>query len=541
MYSKKISIPHFLRIENLLYILPIILISIYYSIYRFHAQQAVDGGLILSNIVDFPDNFSNVTGALQDSYTFLHQFTLFFLKLNFSVDLISAILMFMIIFFYTFGIYLISFGISKSKAFSLLISLASTLTRENFGNVDYPVMYFTEYTFGMFSLATFGMIVGFISNKNYKLVGLFSIILLASHIIVGIWVLFVLLVTLIFVLKFNKDYSFKIIGRGALIGIPFLIISLLFFYFNINGPENYNINDYDLYLSEWDHHRNIKTIHYKYIFKTFLLIAILTYFYFKTRSKSNSIFYFFLLFSCLGSFLLYLAYKFFPSIFPDFVVRGMPTRLFLLHSVIGYPIMITVIFYYVNYKTNFVEIISSKINKFYFSIFLTLFTIAIISKNYDKVPLKLSILKDNFSYISGNRDKIFWDKIKNTDTKGYFVTGEYSSGPLLRYGLKPYLLNTLYFDHIPGAPYTVTETRFIIENVYGVSFENPPKKHLAAVLDSWYKELFEEREESDWIKLSNKFNISGIVVPSSWKLNIEKKITSKKFTVYFLKDYKQKE
>ena len=82
IYSKKNFVPNFLRIENFLYIFPIILISIYYSIYKFHAQSAVDGGLILSNIVDYPENFSNVTGALQDSYTFLHQFTLFFLKLN---------------------------------------------------------------------------------------------------------------------------------------------------------------------------------------------------------------------------------------------------------------------------------------------------------------------------------------------------------------------------------------------------------------------------------------------------------------------------
>ena len=534
-YSKKSFVPQFLRIENCLYILPIIVISIYYTIYRFEAQSAVDGGLIISDIVNYPDNFSNVLGAIHDSYTFLHQFTLFFLKLNFSVNLISAILMFIIIFFYTLSIYLICLGISKSKTFSLIISLISIISRLNFGDVDYPVMYFSEHTYGTFSLAAFGMIVGFISNKNYKLLGLFSIILLASHIIVGLWSLFILLITLIFVSKFYKDYSFKIITKGALIGIPFLIISLLFFYFDIYGPENYNITDFNLYLSKWDHHRNIETIHYNYILKTFILLAILTYFYFKIRPKENSIMYFFLLFSCLGSLLLYLAYKFFPSIFPGFVVRGMPSRLLLLHSVIGYPIMVSVIIYYVNFKTNFIKIISSKINKFYLSIFLTLISIAIISKNFDKIPTKLSIIQDNFSYITGKREKIFWDKIKNIKTEGYFVTGEHSSGPLLRYGLKPYLLNTLYFDHVPGVPYTATDTRFIIENVYGVSFENPPKQHLASILDSWYKELFEKRSKFDWIKLSNKFNISGIVVPSSWKLNIEKKITSKEFTVYFLK------
>jgi hypothetical protein len=215
----------------------------------------------------------------------------------------------------------------------------------------------------------------------------------------------------------------------------------------------------------------------------------------------------------------------------------MPTRLLLLHTIIGYPVMITAILYYVNYKTNFIKIISSKINRFYLSIFLTIFTIAIISKNFDRVLIKIPVIKNNFSYISGKKERIFWDKIKKTNTDGYFVTGEQSSGPLLRYGLKPYLLNTLYFDHIPGAPYTATDTRFIVENVYGIPFEKPRKRYLAAIPDGWYKELFEKRSKSDWIELSNKFNISGVVVPSKWKLNIAKKITSKEFTVYFLKDY----
>ena len=79
---------------------------------------------------------------------------------------------------YTFGIYLICLGISKSKTYSLIVSIVTIVWRPNFGHVDYPVMYFTEYTYGMFSLATFGVIVGLISNKNYKLTGLFCIILL---------------------------------------------------------------------------------------------------------------------------------------------------------------------------------------------------------------------------------------------------------------------------------------------------------------------------------------------------------------------------
>ena len=72
-YLKKNFVSQFFRIENFLYIIPITLISIYYSIYRFKAQSAVDGGLIISDIVNYPEKFSNVVGAIHDSYTFLHQ------------------------------------------------------------------------------------------------------------------------------------------------------------------------------------------------------------------------------------------------------------------------------------------------------------------------------------------------------------------------------------------------------------------------------------------------------------------------------------
>jgi hypothetical protein len=354
------------KISKINIFLPIILISFYYTVYKFEAQSAVDGGLILSNLINYPENFSNLTGAIQDSYTFLHQFALFFLKLNFSVDFISAIFVFIKIFFYTLGIYLTCLGISNSKNFSLYTSLIFILLRLNFGNVDYSVRYFSEHTYGHFALATFGMIIGLISNKNYKLLGLFSVLLLASHIVVGLWSLSILILSIIIANKFTEDYSYKLIVKGIIIGLPFLIISLIFFYLKMNGPENYDINDFNIYLSKWDFHRNIKTIHYDYIFKTLFLITIYTYFYFNVLNKKNTILFLFIVFSCLGSLLLYLVYKFFPYIFPSFIIRGMPSRLLLLHSVIGYPIIVSIIFYYINNKTNLFKIIYPNINKFYF-------------------------------------------------------------------------------------------------------------------------------------------------------------------------------
>ena len=128
---------------DLYYILPLILLSFYYSIDKFTLQSAVDGGLVLSQFVEFPKNFSNVTSIFFNGWTILHQFSFVLLKLNFSVNSISMIFTFIIIIFYAFGIFYLTLGISKSRKLALVLSLFVIITRESFGDVDYPVLFFS--------------------------------------------------------------------------------------------------------------------------------------------------------------------------------------------------------------------------------------------------------------------------------------------------------------------------------------------------------------------------------------------------------------
>ena len=74
----------------------------------------------------------------------------------------------------------------------------------------------------------------------------------------------------------------------------------------------------------------------------------------------------------------------------------------------------------------------------------------------------------------------------------------------------------------------------IIESVYGINFLNPPINHWPEIRDEWISEKFELRSKNQWLELSKKFNLSAIIVPSSWNLKIQKTITSKKFTLYKL-------
>jgi hypothetical protein len=525
-----------LKIKNFVFIIPLIILSLYYSIYQFESQSAVDGGIILSELVKFPEIFSNITSIFYNGWTILHHFTFILLKLGCSVDLVSIILIFIITIFYTIGIYLLVIGLNQSKILALLIAITVIISRENFGSVDYPVLYFSEHTYGAFSLSAFTLIAGLLSNKNYKTAGLISLLLLSSHLIVGLWVILILFISYFFSLFFLRndeiDNYKKIIFGSLIIMIP-IIISFLFFINNIIDKSTYNIEDYYIYLNQWDHHRNIIEINYDYIIKTILLIFILSIYFFNSNNKKIQIFYLFIVFSCFISLFVYMIVKLFPEFIPSFIVRAMPTRVFLLHSVIGYPIIISVfflliqkrLFNFINFskKIKFIAIIS-----FSFLIFIG------IGINIDKIKQRYLEVKEIFIHGYNKEEKSFWNKVNKIKTDGYFITGFDSSGPLLRYARKPYLINTTYFDHIPYHPYTASETRVIIEEIYGISFTNPPIKFLGVLLDDWYKENFENRYHSEWLELSKKYNISGIITPSDWKLDLQNKIISKKFTAYII-------
>ena len=74
-----------LKFSKYFHTFSIVLICFFYSVDRYVIQLAVDGGLILSGLVTFPENFSNITSVYFNGYEILHYFTLILLKLNFYV------------------------------------------------------------------------------------------------------------------------------------------------------------------------------------------------------------------------------------------------------------------------------------------------------------------------------------------------------------------------------------------------------------------------------------------------------------------------
>ena len=391
------------------------------------------------------------------------------------------------------------------------------------------------------------------ANKNFKVAGLVTAILLSSHIVVGLWTfslfLIVYFIDLFFLKKKNNNCKIalkKIFFGSYLWSIP-IIISLIFYSNNIIENSYYDVKDFNIYMNVWDHHRNIFSINYNYILKTLILSTLVVVYVYYFKQGENLIFSLFILINCFGSLLIYLFFKVIPNSFiPQIFINLMFSRVFVLHSVIGYPLIISIIFFIykkLNFKINLNFI---KYKKLFISIFIILILVLSFNingffnktKNFYTNKIEKRLFKFSitlFNKKSMNDDDFFWKKIREISSDGYYVTTFNSSGPTLRYGRKPHILNTSFIDSVAYFPYIATETRLILENIYGISFEEPPTKFLGAIIDTCFRDIFEKRSIDDWKKISKKYNISGVIVPSDWNLQIEDKIISQKFIAYILK------
>ena len=93
----------------------LLIISYFLTIDNFSLQSAVDGGLVLSREVEFPDKFTNVTAVHFNSWLFLNHVSLILIKLNFNAFIISKIFLYISTIFFSFGIFLIVKNLTKSN------------------------------------------------------------------------------------------------------------------------------------------------------------------------------------------------------------------------------------------------------------------------------------------------------------------------------------------------------------------------------------------------------------------------------------------
>ena len=121
-------------------------------------------------------------------------------------------------------------------------------------------------------------------------------------------------------------------------------------------------------------------------------------------------------------------------------------------------------------------------------------------------------------------------------SNGYILTTYSTSIISMRKSLKPILLDVTSFDFVPYYPNTAKNLSRIIENVYGIPFDNPPSNIAKRpfLLDEDVKSNFENYSEEKWKELSKDYNFFGIIVPIDWNINLSNSSKNEKFAFYIM-------
>jgi len=204
----------------------------------------------------------------------------------------------------------------------------------------------------------------------------------------------------------------------------------------------------------------------------------------------------------------------------------MPTRFTTLHSIIGWPLLLGMLF-----------VLTKEFSK-KFSYILIIFIITSYSISHHKVFFKLHnlFIKNTSNQMESVKETNFWNNIKEIKSNGYILTTYSTSIVSMRKSLKPILLDVTSFDFVPYYPNTAKNLSKIIENVYGIPFDNPPSNitNQPFLLDKDIKLNFENYSEEKWKELSKNYNFFGIIVPVNWNINLSPSRKTEKFAFYVI-------
>jgi hypothetical protein len=527
MYLKK-----FFYSEKIIFFI-IIILSIFFSISYSFDQIAIEGGLVIAGIIKYPDEFSIMEVFYKNSWSVINQITAILLKFNLSNIIISRIIIFISTYLYFLGIFFIIKNLTNKIYLSFILSFFILLFRKYLGHLDYPTMIFHELTWGMISGSVTTFVFGLLFNRQLFLAGFFTAILIGLHILVGLWIFFVIVTSLIICKIFysnfyNKILIFKKLSIGFFLGsAPILFFFFYYFLNRIPAPE-IDIDLYKIYLANWDWHLNVPGgVVLSYLTFSILLLIVI---YFLQNQKLFFELQFALLVIFISIFFsgtLYIFYKLMPNIFPIFLLKVMPPRYFILHSVITYPILFSSIYIFVNSYFNKKKYSKNILN------FIFLFLIFYYSAtHYKYILLRIDNFKVNLENKINLEDQVFWQKVKNENIDGFILTTQETNEPTFRIAHKPILIRTTSMDVMRMLPYTTRKYKEIVEEVYYVSFFNPPKKYLSSIPDIYFKKTFESRSRAEWIRISQMHNISSVIVPKEWKLNLNLKFNNENFSYY---------
>jgi len=526
--------------ENIFFSTLLVLSSLFFALsYNFETRGLVEG-TIQSGIINYPNEFNLFRDISINAWSLPIQIISILVKANISPVIISMIVIFISTLIFFAGVFIITRSLTHSSILAFLVSFLVVLLKKHFGHLDYPTMMFSEHTNGLMAQAISTLVFALLINNNLKLSFFLSGLLISVHFTVGLWLNFIILLTLILRFKRYKNIVFnKQIFIYFFLGLS---VTLLSFYLSLaqKMPINFNfdIEAYKTYMRVWEDHRTAwglysNWINYDYIAKTLILILLISV-YLKTRITQNNLDFGIniLLISVILSLFVYIAYKYFYFLFPDIIVRVMPTRFFLLHSIIGWPVIFSILY----------VLLKSAIKKFYFKnnyihfLFVLIIIINLVQHNYNFIE-RYNGIKSNF-LINNKVDKEdeFWNLIKKTEIDGFYLTSTTDNICLKTVAIakKPVFTCPETLNFIPYYPKTVGPAKKIVEEIFDMSFNNPKIKNMGGIHQKDLKVSYENKSYENWINLKNNYYIKGLIVPKKWNINLKVFFSNGDYSFYVI-------
>jgi len=533
--------------NNFYFIILSVSISFLFSTIYHYIPKSIDAGLVIGNFINYPEHPSLMREYFSTSFTLLNFFSAGLLKISNSIFFSSKIIIFLNTLLLALGFLYLIFGLTKSKFFSSIATIAILFLEIKSGSSDYPTLYFSEHIYGSFSFSIFTFFLGSFILKKFTLSGYTLGLFIAIHPVTSTWLILHFIILIIF-FRYKK---INILNKSFFTGLSFGILSffLFFIYYkfiifkNTNYVWNFENQEFiNNFIKYFDYHRGIADYYIK--INIFIFGSNIFLLYMLTVIKNNKNLLFVIALIILLNFsgqIIFFISRFYFDLFPMILKNIMPTRFLTFCSPVLIPLLISIIFKILNErffcKNNFFLK-----NRYLFPLIITVFLITPFLKSERLISITENIVGKQKSY---NLKKIasedrFWDNLRKINTSGHLITiGDESINKNYIYyiSFKPLLLDTTALNFLPYLPNLAGYYKNIMKDVYGFEINKLKSKdrNRSNIPTEISIKHFKNLDKKQWHEIKNKYNVSGLVLNKSIKLKIEPYLYGKSFNFYLFK------
>jgi len=541
----------------------------------FPEPRAIDGALVLANIVSYPPDSAQGI-YFHNMWTAVHQ--ILALPLWLGVDQALLINLFNAVLGASFvaGLALVMFALTDSVALSLPGALLVIFSGVFLPGPDYPILFISGHSYGQTALSLSVLCVGFLGNRRYLPAGLVAGALPAFHPVIGCWTIGVALAgSLLAPAGFKADMARLLKGLAG--GLVFTAISFgVYWLHRMPVALPVDAAAFSTYLNNWDAHRNVVYTPRTAAVTAVVLILLWLLFdsgrrFSRPRVVQTAVV---LMISAAGSLVLYELVHRFHAALPAIVSGAMLGRLVNLHYLLAFPVIAGLLclrretapvllaaaallaFAYTN-RLLFLVVLASiaavmimdrvrksrrqpdvpyVVGRGYAACFAAIGIAGSGAGLYSLSTASRPPCSSEFIVIEGCRIPEVFRKIAKLDLPGLVIAPTGLAMMTHRHGHKPVILGASGFDFVPYLPQTAAQVKSILESIYGLDFRDPPPqyRHRGNLLPGMGKEYWSALSTQEWHAMASKFCLGAVVASTEWKIHLDPVLEEDGIRVYAL-------